>query len=123
LQLTRPPLEPGNPVWSADGEKILFSVFTPKNQGAYVIAAEGGAPQQLFAGPDYYVLFPQWTPDAKSIVFQEDRQPKGSSNEQNDVEVLDVQTGKASMLVGSENLIAPALSPDGHFLAATTPTG
>jgi Tol biopolymer transport system component len=30
------------------------------------------------------------------------------------------QTGKVSALPGSESLIAPALSPDGRFLAATT---
>ena len=68
---------------------------------------------------DYYVVFPQWTPDGKSIVFQKS-QSKSSSNDQNDVEVLDIQTGKVSALPGSENLIAPALSPDGRFLAAAT---
>ncbi|MGA7137425.1 MAG: protein kinase [Terriglobales bacterium] len=120
LQLTRRPLDPGNPVWSADGSKILFSGFvTGKDEGAYVVAAEGGAPQQLFAGRGYYLVFPQWTPDGKSIVFQKD-QPKDSGNDQNEVEVLDIQTGKVSVLPGSENLIVPTLSPDGRFLAATT---
>jgi eukaryotic-like serine/threonine-protein kinase len=120
LQLTRVPLYPGSPVWSADGKKILFSGFDPgKDGGAYVVAAEGGAPQGLFVSPDYFVLFPQWTPDSKSIVFQRNVL-KGSTNEQNDVEVLDIQTGKVSLLPGSENLIAPALSPDGRFLAAPT---
>jgi Tol biopolymer transport system component/tRNA A-37 threonylcarbamoyl transferase component Bud32 len=120
LQLTRPPLSPGNPAWSADGKKILFSGYDPgKNEGAYVVAAEGGAPQQLFVHSDFFVLFPQWAPDGKSIVFQ-DNHLKGSSNEQNEIEMLDIQTGKASAIPGSESLIDPALSPDGHFLAATT---
>jgi Tol biopolymer transport system component/tRNA A-37 threonylcarbamoyl transferase component Bud32 len=120
LQLTRPPLNPGNPAWSADGKKILFSGYDPgKNEGAYVVAAEGGAPQQLFVHPDFFVLFPQWAPDGKSIVFQENHL-KGSSNEQNDIEMLDIQTGKVSALPGSEGSIDPALSPDGRFLAATT---
>jgi Tol biopolymer transport system component/tRNA A-37 threonylcarbamoyl transferase component Bud32 len=119
LQLTRPPLYPGNPAWSADGEKIVFAGFTHDNQGAYVVAAAGGAPQPLMVGSAYYMLFPQWTPDGKSIVFQKNWL-KGSSNEQDDIEVLDIQTGKVLMLPGSENLIVPALSPDGRFVAAAT---
>ena len=119
LQLTRPPLYPGNPAWSADGEKILFTGFTPENQGAYAVAAAGGAVQPLLVGSEYYVLFPQWSSDAKSIVFQKNWL-KGSSNEQNDIEVLDIQTRKVSALPGSGNLIVPALSADGRFLAAAT---
>ena len=80
-------------------------------------AAEGGAPQELFVGPDYDLSFPNWTPDGKSIILQKS-QSKNSSNNQTDVEVLDIRTGKVSALPGSENLITPALSPDGHFLAA-----
>jgi dipeptidyl aminopeptidase/acylaminoacyl peptidase len=48
LQLTRPPFYPGNPLWSADGKKILFEGESGKNEGAYVVAAEGGgAPRRL----------------------------------------------------------------------------
>ena len=120
LQLTRPPFFPFEPVWSPDGKEILFTGFDPgKNSGVYVVAAEGGAPRELFVGTDYEVLFPNWTPDGKSIVLQKS-QSKNSSNNQTDVEVLNVQTGKVSLLPGSENLITPALSPDGRLLAATT---
>jgi len=84
-----------------------------------VVAAEGGAPQPLFVGHDDFVGSPQWTLDGKSIVFQK-LQGKGSSNNQTDFEMLNIQTGKVSVLPGSESLIVPAMSPDGSFLAATT---
>jgi eukaryotic-like serine/threonine-protein kinase len=119
LQLTRPTLFPETPVWSADGKKILFGIYESGKSGAYVVEAEGGAPQQLPIGSDYDVGFPQWMPDGKSIVFQQSRL-KGSSNGQHDVAMLDIQTGKVSTLPGSEDLIVPALSPDGRFLAAAT---
>jgi eukaryotic-like serine/threonine-protein kinase len=120
LQLTRPPFEARGPTWSRDGKKILFAGGDPgKNFAIYAIAAEGGAPQQLFGAPNSDVFSPNWTPDGKSIVFQKS-QGNGSSNNRTDVEMLDIQTGKVSALPGSESLIAPALSPDGRFLAATT---
>jgi len=119
-QLTPPSFAPSAPVWSADGKKILFGgEETGKKRGAYVVATEGGAPQQLLAGSDYGVEFPQWMPDGKSLIFQQIRL-QGSSNAQHDVAVLDIQTGRVSVLPDSENLIVPALSPDGHFLAAAT---
>jgi Tol biopolymer transport system component len=62
------------------------------------------------------VLFANWTPDSKSIVFERSTNNKT----QTDIEVMDIQTGQVSVLPGSENLIAPALSPDGRVLAATT---
>jgi Tol biopolymer transport system component len=120
LQLTRPPFEAHRPTWSPDGEKILFVGLTPgKNDAISAIAAQGGVPQQLLGGLDYWAAFPQWTPDGKSIVFQKSRL-KDSSNVQTDVEVLDNQAGKVSVLCGSENLISLALSPDGRLLAAAT---
>jgi Tol biopolymer transport system component len=115
LQLTRAPFLALFPSWSSDGKRILFiGADRGKGFAAYTVAAEGGAPQQIFASPDFDVLFPQRTPDVKSIVFQ-----KSQGNYKNDIELLDLQTGKASMLPGSENLIGPVLSPDGRFLAAT----
>ena len=117
LQLTRPPFLAFFPSWSADGKNILFCGVEPgTGVAAYTVAAEGGAPQQVYASPDYDVLFPRWTPDGKSIVFQ-----KSEGVEKTDIELLDLQTGKVSMLPGSENLVTPELSPDGRYLAATTP--
>jgi len=85
----------------------------------YEIPAAGGASQKLFVTPGFELLSPNMTPDSKSIVFQS-MQGSGSSNKNNDFEVLEVQTGKVSVLPGSENLIDPKLSPDGHYLGATT---
>jgi len=120
LQLTRPPFLAALPTWSPDGKKILFGGWDPGKNGAiFAIAVEGGVPQQLVSYPASDAFYGDWTPDGKSIVFQK-LQGKGSSNNQTDFEMLDIQTGKVSVLPGSEGLIAPAMSPDGRFLAATT---
>ncbi len=120
LQLTRPPFMAVLPIWSPDGKKILFGGWDPgKSAAIYTIAAAGGVPQQLVSYPASDAFYGDWSPDGESIVFEISRL-KGSSNYQNDLEVLDIQTGKVSVLPGSENLIVPALSPDGRFLAATT---
>jgi eukaryotic-like serine/threonine-protein kinase len=120
LQLMRPPFLAFLPTWSPDGEKILFGGWdSGKTAAIYVIAAQGGVPQQLVGDPASELTPGGWTLDGKSIVFEKSRL-NGSSNFQNDLEVLDIKTGKISVLPGSEDLIAPALSPDGRLLAATT---
>ncbi len=120
LQLTRPPFRAALPTWSPDGKKILFGGWDPGKDGAiYAIAAAGGVPQQLISDPASDAFYGDWAPDGKSIVFQR-LQGKGSNNNRTDFETLDIQTGKVSVLPGSESLIVPALSPDGRFLAATT---
>jgi eukaryotic-like serine/threonine-protein kinase len=123
LQLTRPPFLASQPVWSADEENILFGGRDPdQTSGAFIVAAKGGASQQVIADPDYYVGFPQWTLDQKSIIFQK-HLVKDNSNIQTEFEILDLKTGKtgkASTLPGSEGLINPLLSPDGRYLAAAS---
>jgi len=120
LQLTRRPFLAAGPTWSPDGKKILFAgADAGKISAIYTIAAEGGVPQQVVSDPTSDLSPWDWTPDGKSIVLQKTR-AQGSGNNRTDVEVLDIQTGKVAMLPSSEGLIAPAISPDGRFLVAST---
>jgi eukaryotic-like serine/threonine-protein kinase len=120
LQLTRAPLLVFGDTWSPDGKKILFDGSDRLKSGAiYAIAAEGGVPQQVVSDPTSDVFSGNWTPDGKSIVFEES-QTKGSSNQKIDIGVMEIQSGKVSVVPGSENLISPVLSPDGRSLVATT---
>jgi Tol biopolymer transport system component len=120
LQLTRPPFLASSPTWSPDGKKVLFEEDEAgQNSAVYTIAVEGGAPQQVIRDPTSYLLPQDRTPDGKSIILLK-LQGKGSSNNQTDFEMLEIQTGKVSVVPGSEDFIVPALSPDGRFLAAVT---
>ena len=84
-----------------------------KDLSLYVISAEGGAPRRIYTG-ELDVRFPNWTSDARLIVFGE----SGSSSQI--LKILDTQTGQVANLPGSDGMIGPAVSPDGKYLAAAT---
>lgn len=114
LELTYAPFVTWSAGWSPDGKQIVFVGAEPgKNAGLYSVSAEGGAPQSLLTG-EHDLLFPNWTPDGKSIVFEE------SGDYKTNIHSLDMKTRQVSSLPGSENMIAPAISPDGRYLAAAT---
>ena len=114
LQLTYKPFVVFMPKWSPDGKQIVFGGGDiGKNLSLYIISREGGAPQPLVE-TERDAFFPNWTPDGKSIIFAEGWNGKTS------IRSVDIKTRQVSTLPGPENLIAPALSPDGHYLAAAT---
>ena len=116
LQLTYAPFLAIMPRWSPDGQQIVFAGADPgKNLSLYLISAEAGAPQWLLTS-EHDLLLPQWSPDGKSIIFQEfsDSDAKGS------IKSLDLKSRQVSTLPGSQNLITPAISPDGRHLAAAS---
>jgi Tol biopolymer transport system component len=114
LELTYAPFVTWSAGWSPDGKQIVFVGAEPgKNTGLYSVSAEGGAPQSLLTG-EHDLLFPNWTPDGKSIVFEE------SGDYKTNIHSLDMKTRQVSSFPGSENMIAPAISPDGRYLAAAT---
>lgn len=117
LQLTYAPFQAFAPQWSPDGKQIAFAgAELGKNLSIYAIAAEGGVAELLFT-PPHDAFFPNWTPDGKSIIFEEAGQA-----EQYDrgIKALDIKTRQVSELPGSKNLISPALSPDGRYVAAAS---
>jgi eukaryotic-like serine/threonine-protein kinase len=97
------------PVWTPDGRRLVYS----SNDDLWWIAADGsGRPESLlvangnrFAGTV--------TPDGRAVVFQE------QSSDRNGIRSMVFDSAPASRLVisGTFGESAPALSPDGKWLA------
>jgi Tol biopolymer transport system component/DNA-binding winged helix-turn-helix (wHTH) protein len=120
LQLTFSPTRVTNPRWSPDGKRILF-VSRPagKLPKLYTISTDGGnadpvvseAHAQTSAG---------WSPQGDFIYYGRD--PYGE-NQDISLYRVDVRNGRAEKIPGTENLFAPACSPDGRYLAAQSTSG
>jgi len=91
LQLTYSPSDVVYPFISPDGKRVAFG----KEGGTiYVISMEGGEPQRIATGNAFA---PSWSPDSNSLVFSD-----YSSNDPV-AHVLDLRTGKNSIIPGSKN--------------------
>jgi serine/threonine protein kinase/Tol biopolymer transport system component len=115
VQLTSPPIHPAVCRWSPDGTQILFTAKRDSGLAElYTVSSQGGTPRQLLPAvegtgrEDGY-----WSPDGRKIVF-------AVFNPQASLAILDVSTGKANTIPGSDELFSPRWSPDGRFIAAMT---
>jgi Tol biopolymer transport system component len=61
-----------DPVWSGDGRQVAFVINTPKERGIYVIAANGGAPKQVYASADP-IYIDGWSLDGRWIAAHTNR--------------------------------------------------
>lgn len=119
-QLTFAPFEAGMPCWSPDGRQIAFmGAQAGKPVRIYLIAAEGGAPQQVTNGESGKIgdLKPQWSPDGSTIVFGGEPSPEGGPRVVA-LRMLNLKSRRVSVLAGSEGLWMPSWSPDGKSIAA-----
>jgi eukaryotic-like serine/threonine-protein kinase len=118
LQLTYPPIMARSPKWSPDGTQVAF-VGTRAGQPLQIqlVAAEGGTPQTVFPEARNQGS-PTWLPDGRSLIFG--RQPWLESGKSIPalLEKVDLRTHQLSEIPGSEDMLTPAVSPDGRFLAA-----
>jgi serine/threonine-protein kinase len=97
------------PVWTPDGRRLVYS----SNADLWWIAADGsGRPESLLVanGSRYAGSV---TPDGRTVVFQE------SGGDRNGIRSLAFDSAPAAQVVipASFNESAPALSPDGRWLA------
>jgi serine/threonine protein kinase len=102
------------PVWSADGERLLFNSIR-EIHGLYVRSTDGiGETRLVLARESETVLLPaSWSPDGRSVAVTELR-PDGGA----DVAVVDVASGERESVVSTAALEhSPAFSPDGRWLA------
>ena len=112
-QLTFPPLTILYPRWSPDSKRISFTTHEPDRPWKiYTISRDGGTPEPLFP-EEHRQLTAAWGPNANSIVI-------GRPNRENPmtIELLDLKTGKATEIPGSQDLWNPAWSPDGRYIVA-----
>jgi Tol biopolymer transport system component len=85
--------------------------------GIYVIAADGGRPEQLTTG-NHYETDPNWSPDQNSLVFGGVPWLEGSAPGSAVIHMLHLKTRQVSTLPGSEGLYSPHWSPDGRYVLA-----
>jgi Tol biopolymer transport system component len=117
LQLTFPPMQAALPRWSPDGARIVFSAVTPAEPWRIRIVAAGGGSLRTLTAGDRNESDADWSPDGRRIVMgfslQEHRPDRPIA-----IDTIDVETGAATKVPGSEGLFSPRLSPDGRTLVA-----
>jgi Tol biopolymer transport system component len=80
---------------------------------AYTISADGGNPKPLLLEA-YSQRVPQWMPGGTSILYGRST----DTEEESDVAAyqVDLQTGRANKVPGTEGMWGPQLSPGGDYL-------
>jgi eukaryotic-like serine/threonine-protein kinase len=104
--------------WSPDGSQIAVTFYEPGKAGRiFLVSADGGTVRRLPVG-ELNAIWPTWSPDGNSITYNDGSGPPNSV-----VRTVDLKTLQISTIPGSESLIQPDRSPDGHYLVASTVAG
>jgi tRNA A-37 threonylcarbamoyl transferase component Bud32/WD40 repeat protein len=117
LQLTSAPLFVESASWSPDGSQLAFTGMLPGSREHIFLVSAAGASRQIDTGTSN-VHDAGWTPDGNSILLFDVQQQERST-----IHFLDFKTMKTSTLPESRGRVGATLSPDGHYVAATTVDG
>ncbi len=122
LQLTYAPMQVLVPHWSPDGKQILFHGLGGGRDEVYTIPADGGEPLPVVKDSGKQVMNETWSPDGNSIAYS-DYPFFGEDPSKVKVHILDLKTKHITDVAGSEGDFAPAWSPDGRYLVASSVRG
>jgi Tol biopolymer transport system component len=104
------------PAWSPDGKQIAFvPVESGKPLRIFLISADGGSPRAVTSG-ESQDSDPTWSLDGSQLAFGSASAAGAPSASH--ITIMDMKSGTASMVPGSEGLFSPRWSPDGRFLLA-----
>ena len=109
------------PRWSPDGKTIAFAGRTENDLcRIYTIPAGGGAPKVLIKKE-----FPQsdanWSPEGSRIVYAP--LPWEAAEKDRGLFIVDIKSGRETMVPGSARYFSPRWSPDGRFLVSLSSEG
>ncbi|MGA7225689.1 MAG: protein kinase [Candidatus Acidiferrales bacterium] len=115
------------PLWTPDGQRLTYAHPRRTSKGAgqaiYWERADGGSPEQSLIPDTILNAYPtSWSPDGKVLALQRLSEKDGSCCEIWTV-TLDAtgKPGEPQRMPGVTRGFGPAISPDGRWLAYTSP--
>jgi len=131
LDLTREPVtqqrityEPQGafaPVWTPDGQRVVFLGLRDGAFSLLSMAANGTGPVETLHVSKNVIMASTWSADGRSLIFHQLMDP-GSSNEKSDIWALslDDEPTARPLMAESYGELHPAISPDGRWIAYET---
>jgi Tol biopolymer transport system component/DNA-binding winged helix-turn-helix (wHTH) protein len=122
FQLTFPPLDvDSRPHWSRDGKSIAFAAKRPGElMRLYTVSPDHGDAKMLSPADANSQATPDWMPGENSLIYG--GVPGVDPPSHIALHQLDLRTGRAEKVPGTDGLYNPIWSPDGHQLAAVDAT-
>ena len=117
------------PQWTPDGQRLTYahprSTSNGSGQSIYWERADGSGEEQPLTSEAILNAYPSsWSPDGRILAFQRLSGKDGSCCEIWSLAVDETgKPGEAHEVPGVGRGFAPALSPDGHWLAYASPEG
>jgi Tol biopolymer transport system component len=108
-----------DPIFSPDGDRILFTRFTKGRAGIWIVGADGAGPR-LLAG-DLDVLGTSWSPDSRQVAIAASSRQGGNRVR---LYVVPADGGPLRQVSGEEILGGPpAWTPDGRWITYSDYSG
>jgi DNA-binding winged helix-turn-helix (wHTH) protein/Tol biopolymer transport system component len=119
LQLTVPPGYVIVPRWSADSKTIYYQTDVDLQEKLFQVSVDGGEPKPILAEDKGHLSDPNPSPDGRKLALSRCEDSSCNPNPNDSIEILDLDTGKASVVPGSQDkFFSVRWSPDGQSLAS-----